>query len=46
MFHLKSKNISLLSDIMGHDSIDTTKIYTRLSKEEQLEEMNKIIDWI
>lgn len=45
MFQTKTKNLSLLSDIMGHENINTTRIYTRLSKEEQLIEMNKIVDW-
>lgn len=45
MFQAKTKNLSLLSDIMGHENINTTRIYTRLSKEEQLIEMNRIVDW-
>lgn len=43
---VKNKNdISLLGDLLGHSSISTTAIYTRLTSEEQREEIDKIIDW-
>ena len=45
-FMKKSKNIALLADILGHESLETTRIYTRLTKEEQAQEVNKIVDWI
>lgn len=44
-FLKKSKNITLLADILGHESLETTRIYTRLTKEEQAQEVNRIVDW-
>lgn len=38
-------NIALLSDLLGHESVDTTAIYLRLSEEEQREQFNKSINW-
>lgn len=38
-------DISLLADLMGHESIETTRIYLRRSSTEQQEIVNKIIDW-
>ena len=43
---VRNKNdIALLGDLLGHSSISTTAIYTRMTSEEQQEEINKIIDW-
>lgn len=44
-FLKKSKNLTLLADILGHESLETTRIYTRLTKEEQAQEVNRIVDW-
>lgn len=41
----KRKDISLLADLMGHKSIETTRIYLRKTSEEQQEIVNKIVDW-
>ena len=38
-------DISLLADLMGHESIETTRIYLRRTSTEQQEIVNKIIDW-
>ena len=38
-------DISLLADLMGHESIETTRIYLRRTSTEQQEIINKIIDW-
>lgn len=40
-----NKDISLLADLMGHSSIETTSIYTKLSKEEQLRQFNIASKW-
>ena len=41
----KFNDISLLADLMGHDSIETTRIYLRRSSTEQQEIVDKIITW-
>lgn len=44
-FLRKTSNLPLLSDIMGHSSVSTTAIYTRLTQEEQERIINKAIIW-
>ena len=41
----KQKDIALLADLMGHESIETTRIYLRKTSEEQQEIVDNIIDW-
>ena len=41
----KYNDISLLADLMGHDSIETTRIYLRRTSTEQREIVDKIITW-
>lgn len=41
----KNGNLTLLSDVLGHSSVATTAIYTRLTKEQQLTEINNTITW-
>lgn len=50
--HLFAKNflekytdIALLADLMGHESIETTRIYLRRTSEEQKKLIDKIITW-
>lgn len=50
--HLYAKNflnkyndISLLADLMGHDSIETTRIYLRRTASEQREVVDEVITW-
>ncbi len=38
-------DISLLADLMGHESIETTRIYLRRSSNEQQEIVDKVIIW-
>lgn len=40
-----NKNIALLADLMGHESVDTTAIYLRLSMEEQKRQFDAAMDW-
>ncbi len=44
-FYDKTKDLPLLADIMGHASLETTRIYTRRTAGEQLAIMNKSIKW-
>lgn len=41
----KFNDISLLADLMGHESIETTRIYLRRSCSEQQEVVDKVITW-
>lgn len=41
----KKKDIALLADLMGHESIETTRIYLRKTSEEQQAIVDEIIDW-
>lgn len=41
----KFNDISLLADLMGHESIETTRIYLRRTSTEQQEIVDKIIIW-
>lgn len=41
----KCKDIALLADLMGHESIETTRIYLRKTSEEQQEIVDQIISW-
>lgn len=50
--HLFAKNfiehcgdIAMLSDILGHESIETTRIYLQRSSTEQQKMFNQIVDW-
>lgn len=44
-FLKRNKDLTLLADIMGHSSVATTAIYTRMSKEQQADAVNKAINW-
>ena len=41
----KFNDISLLADLMGHESIETTRIYLRRSSTEQQTIVDKIVTW-
>ena len=41
----KFNDISLLADLMGHESIETTRIYLRRTANEQQEIVDKVITW-
>lgn len=44
-FLQKSEDISFLADLMGHKSIETTRIYLRKSITEQYDMVNRIVTW-
>lgn len=41
----KYNDIALLADLMGHESIETTRIYLRKTSTEQQELVNKVVTW-
>ena len=41
----KFNDISLLADLMGHESIETTRIYLRKTSTEQQEIVNRVVTW-
>lgn len=44
-FLSKCNDIAFLADLMGHESIETTRIYLRKTSTEQQELVDSIIDW-
>ena len=38
-------DIAFLADLMGHESIETTRIYLRRTATEQQEIVNRVVDW-
>lgn len=44
-FLSKCNDIALLADLMGHESIETTRIYLRKTSTEQQELVDTLIDW-
>ena len=44
-FLKRNPNIALLSDLLGHSSVQTTSIYLRLSHEQQQEAVNQAVTW-
>lgn len=44
-FLKRSQDIVFLADLMGHDSLDTTRIYLRKTAAEQAAEVDRIITW-
>lgn len=41
----KCNDIALLADLMGHESIETTRIYLRRTSSEQKEIVDRIVTW-
>lgn len=41
----RPNEIVLLSDLLGHSSINTTRIYTRRTAQEQYRIINSVVDW-
>lgn len=44
-FLAKFNDISLLADLMGHDSIETTRIYLTRSSQEQQAVIDRVVTW-
>lgn len=44
-FLQKNNDIALLADLLGHSSIETTRIYLQQSSREQSKMVDKIVDW-
>lgn len=44
-FLAKFNDISLLADLMGHESIETTRIYLTRSSKEQKELIDRVVTW-
>lgn len=44
-FIAKDQDIAFLADLLGHDSIETTRIYLRRTATEQRAAVDKAIDW-
>ena len=40
-----TNDIAFLADLMGHESIETTRIYLRKTATEQREIVDTIVDW-
>lgn len=45
MYLKKTKDVIELAELLGHSSIDTTRIYLQKSHEEQKNEFNKKVNW-
>lgn len=45
MYLSKTKDVVELANILGHESVDTTRIYLQKTKEEQQKQFNKTINW-
>ena len=41
----RHNDIALLADLMGHESIETTRIYLRRTSTEQQQLVDKIVNW-
>lgn len=44
-FIAKNPDIAFLADLMGHENIETTRIYLRRTAEEQRTAVDKAVDW-
>lgn len=44
-FLAKHNDITLLADLLGHESIETTRIYLRRTATEQRELIDSVVDW-
>lgn len=45
MYLKKTKDVIQLADLLGHGSVDTTRVYLRKSHDEQKREVNRVVTW-
>lgn len=45
MYLKKTKDVIQLSELLGHESVDTTRIYLQKSHDEQQKEINRVVNW-
>lgn len=45
MYLKKTKDVIQLADLLGHGSVDTTRIYLQKSYDEQKREVNRVVNW-
>ena len=41
----RCNDIAMLADLMGHESIETTRIYLRKTSTEQQSIVDQVVDW-
>lgn len=44
-FVRKHQNIALLADLLGHNNLETTRIYLKFTSKEQAEIVNEVVTW-
>lgn len=44
-FIRKHQNIALLADLLGHNRLETTRIYLKMTSKEQAEIVNEVVTW-
>lgn len=45
MYLKKTKDVIQLADILGHENVNTTRIYLNKSQDEQQREINRVVSW-
>ncbi len=45
MYLKKTKDVIQLADILGHENVNTTRIYLNKSQDEQRREINRVVSW-
>jgi len=45
MYLANSKDVVHFADILGHHSVDTTRLYLQKTKSEQIKEFNRNVNW-
>ena len=45
MYLKKTKDVVALADLLGHGSVDITRIYLQKTQEEQKRDFNRFVSW-